>query len=216
MLGARRMRLSVLLFVLFILVLLYVSTGRRSTYSSPFYTRTVTAIQDRKDAEARADLAAEEKARQDRITRLKDEHDIALSRADAEKLRTADASKETELASVNAPEEGMKPVTGRKLKDGKVVIDETGKEPDGVAKVGNVQAKAPAEGKEKETDDELKAKSEMDSILKKGPVIVFSKSYCPYSLKAKVRYHRSSVNSANSFNRTSCKLYTASSHHPTL
>lgn len=185
--GARRMRLSGLLLVLFVLVLLYITTAKRTTYSSPFYTRTVAAIQQRQDAEARADVLASEKARQERVTRLQDEHDIAMSRADADKVKTADTSKETAVPDIISPDDGQKPVAGRKLmKDGKVVVDESGKGSDGVAKVGNVQPKQPAEGAEKETDEALKAQAEINTILKKGPVIIFSKSYCPYSLKAKV------------------------------
>ncbi|QIX02247.1 hypothetical protein AMS68_007764 [Peltaster fructicola] len=185
--GARRMRLSALLIILFILILLYITTGRRATYSSPFYTRTVAAINERKTAEAQADLLAEEKARQERITRVQDEHEIAMGKADPDKLKIIESSKESGTADSNTPDEGQRSVAGRKLmKDGKVVVDETGKGSDGVAKVGgNIQAKQPAEGAEKETDDELKAKTEIDSILKKGPIIVFSKSYCPYSKKAK-------------------------------
>ncbi|KAI4290292.1 MAG: hypothetical protein L6R35_000427 [Caloplaca aegaea] len=37
----------------------------------------------------------------------------------------------------------------------------------------------------KETDEEHKLEVELNSILKKGPIIIFSKSYCPYSKKAK-------------------------------
>ncbi|KAJ6131050.1 hypothetical protein N7523_001510 [Penicillium sp. IBT 18751x] len=36
-----------------------------------------------------------------------------------------------------------------------------------------------------DTTDHLEAKSELNSILKQSPVIIFSKSYCPYSKKAK-------------------------------
>ncbi|KAJ5131744.1 hypothetical protein N7448_005902 [Penicillium atrosanguineum] len=38
---------------------------------------------------------------------------------------------------------------------------------------------------QEETTDHLEAKSELNSILKQSPVIIFSKSYCPYSMKAK-------------------------------
>ncbi|KAJ5212674.1 uncharacterized protein N7498_004320 [Penicillium cinerascens] len=38
---------------------------------------------------------------------------------------------------------------------------------------------------QEETTDHLDAKSELNSILKRSPVIIFSKSYCPYSKKAK-------------------------------
>ncbi|OKP01416.1 Monothiol glutaredoxin-7 [Penicillium subrubescens] len=41
------------------------------------------------------------------------------------------------------------------------------------------------EGKEKETPEQMDAKSELNSILKRAPVIIFSKSYCPHSKRAK-------------------------------
>jgi hypothetical protein len=39
---------------------------------------------------------------------------------------------------------------------------------------------------EEETASEHEIEVEMNSILKKGPIIIFSKSYCPFSKKAKV------------------------------
>ncbi|KAL8960598.1 MAG: hypothetical protein Q9193_002728 [Seirophora villosa] len=41
------------------------------------------------------------------------------------------------------------------------------------------------EKEKEETEEEHKVEVELNSILKKGPIIVFSKSYCPYSKKAK-------------------------------
>ncbi|KAK1710206.1 glutaredoxin [Colletotrichum lupini] len=41
------------------------------------------------------------------------------------------------------------------------------------------------EKKKDESDEEHAVKVELNSILKKSPVIIFSKSYCPYSKKAK-------------------------------
>ncbi|KAE9376914.1 hypothetical protein N431DRAFT_187233 [Stipitochalara longipes BDJ] len=38
---------------------------------------------------------------------------------------------------------------------------------------------------EEETEEDRKVDAELNSILKKSPIIIFSKSYCPYSKKAK-------------------------------
>jgi glutaredoxin len=38
---------------------------------------------------------------------------------------------------------------------------------------------------ETRTKEELEARAELDSILKKSPVIIFSKTYCPFSKRAK-------------------------------
>lgn len=188
MIGARRARITALLFILSILVILYITTGKRATYSSPFYKRTIEAINRRQNAEAQADLAASEKARQDRIDRVRDEHDAAMAKVDTDK-KVPDIAKDGQaVIGISSPNEGSKSVAGRKmLPDGKVVVDESGKSSDGVAKVGNVQAKPPAESATPETEDDAKAEAEINSILKKGPIIIFSKSYCPYSKKAKVR-----------------------------
>ncbi|KAF3384368.1 Monothiol glutaredoxin-7 [Penicillium rolfsii] len=41
------------------------------------------------------------------------------------------------------------------------------------------------EEEKKETPEQMDAKSELNSILKRAPVIIFSKSYCPHSKRAK-------------------------------
>ena len=47
-------------------------------------------------------------------------------------------------------------------------------------------AKKQSESEEESASDH-EIEVEMNSILKKGPIIIFSKSYCPFSMKAKVR-----------------------------
>lgn len=78
-----------------------------------------------------------------------------------------------------------KSVAGRKtLKDAKQGADKD----DGVAKIGNVGSpnKGTSGSQSPETDEEHKIETELNDILKRGPIIVFSKSYCPFSRKAKV------------------------------
>ncbi|KAM5356140.1 hypothetical protein ACJ41O_002786 [Fusarium nematophilum] len=54
---------------------------------------------------------------------------------------------------------------------------------------GDSAAAAAAAPKEKQPEskskEELEARAELDTILKKAPVIIFSKSYCPFSKRAK-------------------------------
>ncbi|KAK3311239.1 thioredoxin-like protein [Chaetomium strumarium] len=45
--------------------------------------------------------------------------------------------------------------------------------------------KAVEAGTEEETTEDHEVEAELNSILKKSPVIIFSKSYCPYSKRAK-------------------------------
>ncbi|EMD00979.1 hypothetical protein BAUCODRAFT_42814, partial [Baudoinia panamericana UAMH 10762] len=77
--------------------------------------------------------------------------------------------------------------------DGKIVSmkPSSAADHDGVAKIGNVgQPKAVDLGTEDKTastesEEEHKIETELNDILKKGPIIIFSKSYCPFSKKAK-------------------------------
>jgi len=83
----------------------------------------------------------------------------------------------------------VKGVAGRVTmkKDDRVVdAKSTAKGDDGVAKVGNVEPKASqALTSAAETEEEHAVETELNDILKKGPIIIFSKSYCPFSQKAK-------------------------------
>lgn len=180
--------------LLTVLVLYYVTSGPRLTHDSEFYKKTVAAIEHRKDAEARQHIIEEEKQRLERVERLQKEHEAAMASATTDVMAAATSK----AAAGPAPEkqkpivaEGEKSVAGRKkMKDGKVVDEKPAKDnDDGVAKVGNVAPKqtsvAGTESTE-ESEEEHQIELELNTILKKGPIIIFSKSYCPFSKKAKV------------------------------
>ncbi|KAG9707978.1 glutaredoxin, partial [Aureobasidium melanogenum] len=67
----------------------------------------------------------------------------------------------------------------------KMIKGEKGLKDDGVAKVGNTGAQPAQAADPDETEEEHKVEVELNSILKKSPIVIFSKSYCPYSKKAK-------------------------------
>lgn len=200
----RRLKTALLLAVLATLTILYITQGPSNTYSSPFYQRTVAAIQTRHDTEARDAIIAEEKTRADRVARIQEEHEKAMGETKQKPL-AADAPAPAPIVKAQeAPAADSKPVAGRKMmpsegnsnNGGKKVVNPNA-EDDGVARVGNTGAsksressaakkKQQSETKE-ETDSEHEIEVEMNSILKKGPIIIFSKSYCPFSKKAKVR-----------------------------
>lgn len=201
----RRLKTALLLAFLATLTIIYITHGASSTYSSPFYTRTVEAIKTRHDTEARDAVIAEEKTRADRVARIQEEHEKAMG-ATKQKPMVEDipAVATPSVKAQEAPAADSKPVAGRKMipsegngnsnNGGKVVVNPKA-EDDGVARVGNTgasksressAAKKPSDGEE-ETASEHEIEVEMNSILKKGPIIIFSKSYCPYSKKAKVR-----------------------------
>ncbi|KAF2764637.1 glutaredoxin [Teratosphaeria nubilosa] len=159
--SSRRMRVTGLVALLTVLVIFYITHGARSTYNSQFYTRTVEALKTRQDAQARQDIIEKEKSQLDRVKQLQKEHDAAVS------------------AKATMKDSNQKIVKTRP----------TGDSNDGVAKVGNVDARPTKSSSSTdfgpETAEEHEVEVELDSILKKGPIIVFSKSYCPFSKKAK-------------------------------
>ncbi|KAG4411084.1 hypothetical protein IFR04_015783 [Cadophora malorum] len=50
---------------------------------------------------------------------------------------------------------------------------------------GGSEAQVPVKEEEKESQEEEEVKAEFNTILKKAPIIIFSKSYCPHSARAK-------------------------------
>lgn len=223
--SSRRLKVTGLIAILTVLIILYVTNGAKSTYNSPFYTRTVEAMRNRQDAEARENVVAEEKQRLERVERLQKEHDVAVSAAAAEatnvvnvggdaakaagvgagpekqrpladdikeaagKVGEAAGAAKTEIAK---QADQIRPVAGRKTMNGaagdKVVQTKpaSAEDHDGVAKVGNVAPKATKTNQPgPESEEDHRVETELNDILKKGPIIIFSKSYCPFSRKAK-------------------------------
>lgn len=201
----RRLKTALLLAVLATLTIVYLTHGASSTYNSQFYTRTVAAIQQRHDTEARDAVLAEEKSRAERVARIQEEHEQAMG-ATKQKPIVEDAAAGGTKKAQDAPPAAESKPAGRKMtppdgsgtgSKGKVVVNPNA-EDDGVAKVGNTgaspksressAAKKQKSGEEEdETDAEHEIEVEMNSILKKGPIIIFSKTFCPFSKKAKVR-----------------------------
>jgi len=184
--------------VLTVCILFYVTNGASNTQNSPFYTRTVQAMQDKATAKSRADVIAEEAARQERVERVQKEHDAAVAAAavvdETAAGKGSRAQKQQPIVQDAADASSSdKTVAGRKLMKGDKIVNErpTNDANDGVAKVGNVEAKASRvatkqAGDDDESDEEHRVETALNDILKKGPIIIFSKSYCPYSKKAKV------------------------------
>jgi hypothetical protein len=202
--STRRLKTAIILALFATLTILYVTQAPSNTHTSPFYTRTVAAIQARRDNEARESLIAEEKTRADRVARIQEEHDQAMvankQKPIVESAPTASPSSDEAAPAAGAegkPGRKMTPTDGTTGKGGKVVVNPNSDDHEGVARVGNTGSSKSHESsaaKKKQTQSEEEEESasdheievEMNSILKKGPIIVFSKSYCPFSMKAKV------------------------------
>ncbi|KAJ4301763.1 hypothetical protein N0V90_003857 [Kalmusia sp. IMI 367209] len=160
----RRMRLYGLLLVLTIVITLYMTRSSSQTRTSPFYVKTQEALQAKDYVEASKQRDADGVG-----SRLKAAAD------DARKAAEKKGQKYVDSVTGGDSEKGPR---GRYNKEGKQQPIE------GVAAVGGrTQDKTPP--KEDETNDYHEAEVELNSILKKSPVIIFSKTYCPHSRKAK-------------------------------
>ncbi|KAG7292181.1 hypothetical protein NEMBOFW57_002216 [Staphylotrichum longicolle] len=100
-----------------------------------------------------------------------DDDDTALAREMAARLRQAE-QKAKDNAKAKAPNKPEFP-----------------EEVIGVGSSAGGQKKPAPKGKPgselEETEEDREVKAELNAILKKSPIIIFSKSYCPYSKKAK-------------------------------
>lgn len=198
----RQIRAIGLVTVLVLLIIYYVSHGAKSTYDSPFYKNTVAAIERKKTAAEREQLYSEERDRLERVEKLRKEHDVALEDLSSSNSGASDTARDDAPAVGPQKQKPIKDdaasaeksVAGRKkmgTPNDKIVQEKPKDDKDdGVAKVGNVAAKATAGVKDdtsaEEKEHERRVELELNTILKKGPIIVFSKSYCPFSKKAKV------------------------------
>ncbi|KAK1829887.1 thioredoxin-like protein [Podospora conica] len=98
-----------------------------------------------------------------------DEEDEAVGRALASRLKLAE-QKAKDRANAKAPN---KP-------DAPEAVVGVGSSASGQGKKGTEVQKGKGAG-----DEDPEVESEINMILKKSPVVIFSKSYCPYSRKAK-------------------------------
>ncbi|KAK2058944.1 glutaredoxin [Colletotrichum caudatum] len=109
-----------------------------------------------------------------------DADDEKLAKDMAGRLKAAE-EKAKELANKKSPLKPDAPseVVGKgNSAAGQDKKEKTGAGKDGAKDSGDVEKKT-------ESNEEHAVEVELNSILKKSPVIIFSKSYCPYSKKAK-------------------------------
>lgn len=187
--SARRIRWAVLLAALVLLSVVYVSTGASATTQSDFYQKTVSLM----DAKARAaDLAnlltTQQDVQQHKVDEQSDTLRSRLKEAENEAKKNADnkyrALQDVERAikQNRGPQGGdEKSVAGRKMmakepsEDGSVGTDATAGQQT-LLHPPNDATDAPAP---------RAAEEDLANILKRAPMVIFSKSYCPYSKKAK-------------------------------
>ncbi|EON61070.1 hypothetical protein W97_00281 [Coniosporium apollinis CBS 100218] len=204
----RRVKAFGLIVILIVLLILYVSSSARQTRNSDFYTKTSRALEAQRAREAKAQQDAASDA--EIAKKLRD----AEARAKKEESQRHHAPVQ-EIVGLNEPKEKdavhgpVKPAGVAKVGDeeagdheksvaGRVSYTDKKDKDDGVAKVGNIGdgvaglgADKPKEshGAEKEqkaeTEDDHEVEVEFNAILKRSPIIIFSKTFCPFSRKAK-------------------------------
>ncbi|KAH6646398.1 thioredoxin-like protein [Truncatella angustata] len=175
--SARRLRALMLLALAVVITILFFTsqwqqTAERDTRTiQDFYHKTVNAMDGKRGSGGSqipikaGKVSAEAKDKDgDGSVDADDEH---LAAEMSDRLRAAEQQAK-DLANAKAP---LKPDS-----PGKVV---------GVGSAAGGQGKKDAADATDETDEEHQVEVTLNEILKKSPTIIFSKTYCPYSKKAK-------------------------------
>ncbi|OXV11936.1 hypothetical protein Egran_00301 [Elaphomyces granulatus] len=159
----RRIRLFFVAILVTVLVILYLTADARQARNQKFYQSTVEAM-DAHEAAKKSSL--DEDGLFERLQPIKAPVNDEALRANKEKVgqESKDKNEETEDISVA----GRTKVQALKTKEEKA----------------NPPQKI-VEKPDKQDDEDPETKAELNMILKRSPIIIFSKSYCPHSAKAK-------------------------------
>ncbi|KAI9699012.1 MAG: hypothetical protein M1836_003201 [Candelina mexicana] len=164
----RRLRIYVVLVLIVVVYILYTTSDARQTRSQDFYAKTVTAMNAKQRAQADADNAEINQ-------KLKKAENAAKNAAEGKLARPEGVAGVAGDRILGADE---KTVAGRKK------MKTTAGEPEAPLVLTEEETAA-----KKKADTEKEAEREVDNelngILKRSPIIIFSKTYCPYSKKAK-------------------------------
>ncbi|KAE8549710.1 hypothetical protein EYB25_008234 [Talaromyces marneffei] len=195
----RRLRLYVVVVVVFLLVFTYFTTDTGGGIQSHrFYKKTVTAMDNAHTATIKKNNEAKDAKDRSHIQRLDLENNNNNNNGGTRRTTSSPNSynekqeKPIGASHGKADDSDEISVAGRtkmpipKPKEDQVRLSE--KEPEAVDKPVESKSDVATEHKHetsKEEEEEREASAELDSILKRSPIIVFSKSYCPFSRKAK-------------------------------
>lgn len=197
--------------VAFLIALTYFTTDAGGgVQSRHFYKSTVNALDNAHDVTAKkSNDAAKDRSH---IQRLDVETNNNNNNGGTRKPSTVNNNDKQEKTAIGSTKldadnndmdeisvAGRTKMSAPKLKDDQTPILEKKPESSGSATSGhasgggsvNKHEDVPEHGHEHEDEDdtpsqeEQEASAELDSILKRSPIIVFSKSYCPFSKKAK-------------------------------
>ncbi|KAK7538392.1 thioredoxin-like protein [Phyllosticta citribraziliensis] len=163
----RRFKILGLFVFLVVLTILYVTSAARQTRESDFYRKTQYAL-----------------AQREKINNAQPHVQPKMAASDDDVSKRLKAAEDKAKKSAN-------------FKGDRIQEDGKSDSVDGVARVGNVgdsvraasangaKSSNDASSSVEQTDEDKEAEEEMNAILKKSPIIIFSKSYCGFSAKAK-------------------------------
>ncbi|KAF2102866.1 hypothetical protein NA57DRAFT_71851 [Rhizodiscina lignyota] len=186
-LRTRRFKPLLTIVVLIVLTVLYLTSSARSTQQSEFYQRTQDALSQQDDTNVAGAGTAGEAVGSDAnvAARLREAEEQAKAAADkkGDEHRAALGMEEIPDEKSGAGRKGV--VFDDEEEDGMYPYAAEDAEDHALAPAAKDQV--PVKGKEQtaETQEEHKVEEELNSILKRSPIIIFSKTYCPYSKKAK-------------------------------
>ncbi|PWY83312.1 glutaredoxin [Aspergillus sclerotioniger CBS 115572] len=166
MLSQRRIRLLTIAVLVMVLMAFYYSSEARSVQNQQFYRSTVAAMEARKQAKEAGTPANIPAPKEQTIQNPIKEEMKPVGNNDREEPAIPKANGAEEMEEI--------PIAGRT----KMTIP---KNRNDLEKENSEQAHA----QEPERDDHAAAVAELNGILKRAPIIVFSKSYCPHSARAK-------------------------------
>ncbi|KAJ5112177.1 hypothetical protein N7532_000222 [Penicillium argentinense] len=164
MASQRRVRLTMIAVVVIIFMFFYYSGEASKIQNQEFYQSTLKAM--------RAKEAAKKETPQQPIVRPGENAQGAPAGSANIERPAVPAAKDKVVAGT--PEMEDIPIAGRT----KMTVPKNKDQ-------GVQDSSRGSEKTEEEVVDHTEAKSELNDILKRAPVIIFSKSYCPYSKRAK-------------------------------
>ncbi|KAJ5939444.1 hypothetical protein N7466_002578 [Penicillium verhagenii] len=167
----RRTRLLAIAVIAIIILTFYYSGERSSIQNQKFYKSTLEAMRAKEDAK-------HEKI-QDSVAKPVIEPAGGAASAEKPAIPVANVNGDVEMEEISIA--GRTKMTVPKKGPQDALLSEQGS---GSGSASNSEADT-KKADEEEEEPKLDAKTELNAILKRAPIIIFSKSYCPYSMKAK-------------------------------
>ncbi|MCJ1338159.1 hypothetical protein MMC09_003444 [Bachmanniomyces sp. S44760] len=164
----RRVKVMSVLLLFVVFTILYFTTNARRS-NQEFYDRTVAAM-DEKAAAEKQKITTD----QDLSRKLKDAEDAARQVA-TDSATPNNKQPEVVLGGSEDRADDQSSTRGPRTRGGEKWDVSSGKD----------SPVAETEGEKEKTEEEKDVDLELNTILKRSPIIIFSKSYCPFSKKAK-------------------------------